>query len=65
MNKKDKSIIVYFILTIIKNTIPMICFTILAINFNKWWISLFSILFWSSISLNNKEEKNEDNRFIK
>ena len=55
MNKEDKSIIVYFILTIIKNTIPMICFTILAINFNKWWISLFSILFWSSISLNNKD----------
>ena len=30
---------------ILKNIIAIICFTILAIVFNKWWIILFSILF--------------------
>lgn len=28
----------------IKNTIVLICFTILAVIFNKWWIILFSML---------------------
>ena len=55
MNKEDKSIIVYYILTIIKNTIPMICFTVLSITFNKWWISLFSILFYSSIKIKESD----------
>ena len=30
---------------ILKNIIAIICFTILAIVFNKWWIVLFSLLF--------------------
>lgn len=30
---------------IIKNIIAIICFTILAIVFNKWWIVLFSLIF--------------------
>jgi hypothetical protein len=30
---------------VLKNIIAIICFTILAIVFNKWWIILFSILF--------------------
>lgn len=30
---------------LIVNTIIIICFTILAIVFNKWWIILFSALF--------------------
>ena len=30
---------------IIKNIIAIICFTILAIVFNKWWIILFSLIF--------------------
>lgn len=31
----------------IKNSICMICWTILAIVFNKWWIALFDLLFLS------------------
>ena len=33
-----------------KNVAIMICFTILAVVFQKWWISLFSILFYSTYS---------------
>ena len=33
----------------IQNSICVICWTILAVIFNKWWIALFGILFWSSI----------------
>lgn len=29
----------------IRNIITTICFTILAIAFNKWWIILFSLVF--------------------
>ena len=52
---EDKNIIIVYILTIIKNIVPMICFTILAIAFNKWWLSLFSALFWSSFKLTSKD----------
>lgn len=55
MKEEDKSIIAVYILTIIKNTVPMVCFTVLAIAFNKWWISLFSALFWSSLQFESKE----------
>lgn len=34
----------------IKNSICIICFTILAVMFNKWWIILFSPLLLSSIA---------------
>lgn len=34
---------------IIKNSISLICFTILAIVFNKWWIVFFSALFTSYV----------------
>ena len=34
---------------ILKNIIAIICFTILAIVFNKWWIILFSIIFLTII----------------
>lgn len=30
----------------IKNSVTLICFTILAIVFSKWWIALFSIPFY-------------------
>lgn len=39
-----------YLMTIVKNIVALICFTILAIVFNKWWIVLFSLLFWSYIS---------------
>lgn len=33
----------------IKNSICTICWVVLAIVFNKWWIALFSLLFLSSL----------------
>ena len=41
----------------IKNSICIICWTALAIVFNKWWIALFGVLFISSlktVSINKK-----------
>lgn len=32
----------------IGNSICMICWTVLAVIFNKWWIALFGLLFMSS-----------------
>lgn len=32
----------------IKNSICVICWTVLAITFHKWWIALFGILFLTS-----------------
>ena len=39
----------------IKNSICTICWVILAIVFNKWWIALFSVLFLSSLTTENSE----------
>lgn len=33
----------------IKNAACVICFTILAIVFDKWWVALFALLFMSSL----------------
>lgn len=33
----------------IKNSICMICWSAIAIIFDKWWIALFAILFMSSL----------------
>lgn len=33
----------------VKNSVVIICFTVLAICFGKWWIVLFSALFTSSL----------------
>lgn len=38
----------------IKNSICVICWTILAIIFGKWWIALFGALFLTSIDTNHK-----------
>ena len=34
----------------IKNSVCVICWTCLAIAFNRWWIALFGILFLSSFT---------------
>lgn len=42
------------IMCIIRDIIVIICFTILAISFNKWWIIFFSIAFitnWSNLKV--------------
>ena len=33
----------------IKNSVCVICWTVLAIVFDRWWIALFAILFLSSL----------------
>ena len=45
------------LLVVIRNSISLICFTILAITFQKWWIVFFALLFLSSIG---KSEDKED-----
>lgn len=42
-----------YIWLIIKNIIAIICFTILSIVFNKWWIIFFSIIFITTFSTKN------------
>lgn len=44
------------LLIALKNIITIICFTILAIVFNKWWIIFFSIIFWSSITVEGDDK---------
>lgn len=39
---------------IIKNIIAIICFTILAIIFNKWWIIFFAIIFMTNFESDDK-----------
>lgn len=41
----------------IKNSICVICWTVLAIIFDKWWIALFGLLFLSSLSTTNKKRR--------
>lgn len=53
MNNKDENFLNYnkYLnkLVILKNIIVIICFTILAIVFHKWWIVLLSFLLMSYI----------------
>ena len=38
----------------IKNSICVICWTVLAVVFNKWWIALFGLLFLSGLTTKHK-----------
>lgn len=46
------------ITVLIKNTITLIVFSVLAIIFQKWWIVLISVLFFT-FTENKKETKND------
>lgn len=46
------------IAVLIKNTITLIVFSVLAIIFQKWWIVLISVLFFT-FTKNKKETKND------
>ena len=49
------------IAVLIKNTISLALWVVMAIAFNKWWIALFSILFLTSVEKEkNKEELNDN-----
>lgn len=37
------------------NTVPVVCLTWLAIQFDKWWIVLFALLFSTSYKVTKKE----------
>ena len=52
--------LMFKIVVLIKNTITLIAFYILAIIFQKWWIVLISILFFTFIE--NKKEIENDRR---
>ena len=55
MEEKDIEYLKYLHkLVITRNSISLICFTILAIVFNRWWIVFFALLFLSYIG----KEKN-------
>lgn len=38
-----------YLMITIENIINIVCWTILAIIFNKWWVALFSILFIKTV----------------
>lgn len=38
------------------NTVPIVCLTLLAVHFDKWWLVLFALLFSFSYKPNQKEE---------
>lgn len=50
---------IYFIL-VIKNIVSIICFTILSIVFNHWWIVLFSILFLTIFKSSKRLEEDDE-----
>ena len=54
MNKED---IFIYVLCKLQNIAHIICFTILAIVFQKWWIVLFAALFYSTVTW---EEDDDD-----
>lgn len=45
------------IAVLIKNCITLICFSVIAIIFNKWWIVLFTAIFLTSVTEKNKKEE--------
>lgn len=34
-----------------KNACAIICFTVLAVHFEKWWLALFAMLFMSDLEV--------------
>ena len=36
-------------MTIVLNLVALITWATLAVIFNKWWLALFAILFWSTV----------------
>ena len=42
---------------LVSNTVRLICFTILAIIFKKWWIVFWVIPFWTFLKSSKEETK--------
>lgn len=47
---------------LIKNSVVVICFTLLSIHFDKWWIVLFSLLCVSTISSTKHDHSDKGER---
>ncbi len=45
-----------YLIVAIKNTLIVLGFIILAIAFGKWWISLFSALFWTNCHVKTEKK---------
>lgn len=58
----EENIIFCYLIGILYNIASVVCFTILAIIFNKWWIVFFSLLFvrYISIETTDKKKSNEE-----
>lgn len=53
----EENIITKVVIAImLKNIAAFICWTALAIYFKKWWIALFSLLFYSWVSKLKKDD---------
>ena len=53
----EENIISCYLIAILYNIASVVCFTILAIIFNKWWIVFFSLLFVRYISIETTDKK--------
>lgn len=53
----EVNIISCYLIGILYNIACVVCFTILAIIFNKWWIVFFALLFIRNISIKTTDEK--------
>jgi hypothetical protein len=42
-------------LSVIENCVLIICLTVLAVVFNRWWIVFFSALFFSKVESKDKK----------
>lgn len=51
--------LILMIAVLLKNIIVTISFVVLAIVFNTWWISLFSLLFLTTIEKIEKESNKD------
>jgi predicted secreted protein len=46
---------------LVTNTVPVVCLTLLAVHFEKWWIVLFALLFGVSYKSTSKEDEKDEN----
>lgn len=55
-NKKEKQMIPVMVF----NSVAVICFSVLAYVFNKWWIVLFSLLIVMNYKRTNSNEEGDE-----
>jgi len=57
MSNKDYMFIIF--IAVFQNIVDIVCFTILAVIFNKWWLILCSALFWKTFTIKTGENEDE------